>query len=314
MSANIKLRALVGVYGSLIGLWGAGSADADMYVSAARANSVMRFDENGTFLGNFVQPGDGGLGDPQGIAFGPNGNLFVASNGSNNVLEYDGLTGTYVGVFATRPNWGWPAEINFRDGLLYVSDFRSSGTVSRFDALTGDFVDEFISGLAAPDGQAWDELGNIYVSEYGGNRVRRFDGTSGTLIDTFVAPSSGILRGPLDNLFLPNGEFLVSSFNNGRVKHYDQNGIFLGDIALLNGPQGLEIGPDGQLYAGSFTNGMINRYDIHTFAFLGTAADTMGMSTTNNFTFDPVPEPTWGVLGWVACPIVAAQRWRRRLR
>ena len=144
---------LVGLTGASLGLCFfcmSSSAVADLFVSAARANSVMRFDEDGTFLGNFVQPGDGGLGDPQGIAFGPNGNLFVASNGSNNVLEFHGTTGAFIRVFASRPNWTWPAEINFRDGLLYVSDFRSSGTVSTFDALTGDFVGELITGWQHP--------------------------------------------------------------------------------------------------------------------------------------------------------------------
>ena len=142
--------------------------------------------------------------------------------------------------------------------------------------------------------------------------MRRFDGTNGTLIDTFITPSDGTLRGPLDNLFLPNGEFLVSSFNNNRVKHYDENGDFLGDIAMLRGPQGLEIGPDGHLYAGSFADGIVNRYDINTFQFLGTAADTMGTSTTNNFTFDVVPEPAGSITMSATVFVVALARRRRR--
>ena len=274
------------------------SARADLYVSAASASSVMRFDEDGIRLADFVPSGSGNLGDPQGIAFGPNGNLFVASNGSNNVLEFDGNNGSFVGVFASRGDWTWPAEINFREGLLYVSDFRPGGTVTRFDALTGEFVDVFISGLSFPDGQSWDANGDIYISEFTGNRVRKFDGQTGAPIEPFVQSGAGGLSGPLDNLFLPNGEFLVSSFNTDQVKHYDADGSFLGNISGLPGPQGVEIGPDGQLYAGSFRNGFINRYDINTFQLLGTAASTMGASTTNNFTFDVIPEPGTSLLCW----------------
>ena len=108
--------------------------------------------------------------------------------------------------------------------------------------------------------------------------------------------SSGLggLAGPLDNLFLPDGTFLVSSFNNGTIKHYDSSGAFLGNVitGLSGGAQGLEIGPDGMLYAGDFGNGRINRYDINTFQFLNTFADAA--STTNNFVFRPsrVPEPS----------------------
>jgi DNA-binding beta-propeller fold protein YncE len=300
-------RALAGGLGLLLFSFMITGAHADLYVSAARANSVMRFDEDGTFLGNFVQPGAGELGDPQGIAFGPNGNLFVASNGSDNVLEFDGSNGEFVRVFASRDDWAWPAEINFRDGLLYVSDFRGGGTVTRFDAFTGDFVDVFISNLGGPDGQAWDDKGNIYISQFGPSRVSLHDGENGAFIENFIRSNAGGLNGPLDNLFLPDGTFLVSSFNSNRVKHYDAEGVFLEDIAILGGPQGLEIGPDGQLYAGSFINGVINRYDINSFEFLGTAADTMGMSTTNNFTFDVVPEPGLGMLGIMLSLLVTAR-------
>ena len=113
----------------------------------------------------------------------------------------------------------------------------------------------------------------------------------------------------MDNLFLPDGTFLVSSCNNNRVKHYDASGNFLEDIAILQGPQGLEIGPDGHLYAGSFTTGVINRYDINTFDFLGTAADAP--STKNNFTFDVIPEPGLSMLGVLLSLLVTAGCVRR---
>jgi len=47
-----------------------------------------------------VASGSGGLEFPDGIEFGPGNNLFVASN-SNQVLEYNGSTGAYIGVFAS---------------------------------------------------------------------------------------------------------------------------------------------------------------------------------------------------------------------
>ena len=281
------------------------SLQGDMFVSAASANSVMRFDDAGNFLGNFVSPNSGGLSNPQGIAFGPDGHLYVASQGSNNVLRFDGQSGAPLGVFASVAGTSWPAEINFRDGMLYMSDFGISQSVYRFDATTGNLIDQFITGVPFADGQEWDANGNIYVSS--GNRVRRFD-PAGNFIDDFVP---GGLSLALDNLFLPDGTFLVSDFNQGVVKHYDVNGNFLGNVISLPGPQGLEIGPDGHLYAGSFTAGLINRYDISTFQLLGTAANAVG--TTNNFTFGPpaqIPEP--GSLAFAAA--MAACLTGRRMR
>ena len=109
-----------------------------MTISAASRNSIIQFDDHGNLLGDFVAPGAGGLTDPQGITFGPDGDLFVASHtgipGTNAVLRFDGLTGDFVEVFASLPDMVWPAEINFRNGHLYVSDFSfgATGRVSRW--------------------------------------------------------------------------------------------------------------------------------------------------------------------------------------
>ncbi len=288
------------------------TGQADLFVSAADANSVMRFDRNtGAFLDNFVAPGAGGLGNPQGIAFGPDGNLYVASETSSNVLRFNGTTGAFIDIFATVSGMNWPAEINFRDNFLYVSDFSfPGGRVSRFNATTGVFVDHFATNIARPDGQSWNANGDLLVSAFGTDSIRRYDGSGSYLGDFVGGAGAGGLDGPLDNLILPNGNLLVSSFNNFTVKHYDADGNFLGDAitGLTGGPQGLTIGPDGDLYAGDFGRGLVNRYDINTFAFLGTFATAPG-TRTNNFVFRAIPEPASGCL--LAC-LAASLIVRRR--
>lgn len=272
---------------------------SDLFVSAASANAVARFNgQTGEYLGHFVEPDAGGLSDPQGIAFGPDGNLYVASNGSDNILRFNGQTGQFIDVFVT-PGMGWPAEINFRGDYLYVSDFEGS-RVARFDAVTGAFAGDFATGLAGADGQSWDSAGNLYVSSWGDNSVKKFDGTTGASLGNFVASAAGALNGPLDNLFLPSGQFLVSSYNNSRIKRYSAAGSFLGEFTIAS-PQGLLIGPDGLLYAGSFTLGRINRYDATTLAPLGVFAIAPG-TFTNNFVFGPeIPEPAGFAAGLSAC-------------
>lgn len=284
----------------------------DLFVSAAGRNAVFRFDgDTGQFLGEFVTAGAGGLSDPQGIAFGPDGNLYVASNGSNNILKYDGQTGGFLGVFVT-PGMNWPAEINFRGNHLYVSDF-AGNRVARFDAFSGAFIDNFAVGVVGGDGQSWDANGDLYVSSWGDATIKKFNGTTGALLGNFVGPGSGGLNGPLDSLFLPNGELLVSAFNSQRIKRYSATGAFLGDAVTISTPQGLQLGPDGLLYVGSFGQGIINRYDPVTFQFLGTFATSNGLSTTNNFVFGPaaIPEPTAGLLGIV---LLCGSTWFRRRR
>lgn len=314
MGFNSYYRQLLDVFTCLlVTLFFVGSScKADLYVSAAGANSVMRFDEStGAFLGNFVTPGSGGLGNPQGITFGPDGNLYVSSQASNNVLRYNGQTGAFIDVFASAAGTTFPAEINFRGGFLYMSDFNNpNGAVYRFNASNGALVDKFANGAILADGQSWDNAGDLYVSA--GTRVLKYDGTTGASLGSFVNGGLGLA---LDNLFLPDGTLLVSDFSTNRVQRYSATGVLMGTaISGLAGPQGLEIGPDGQLYAGSFFAGTINRYDINTFALLGTFAVAPG-STTNNFVFhsmNVVPEPaTAGLFGFGLLSCLFCRRSRK---
>ena len=310
-SARIVLLLLVAL--SLLNL-SISSSSADLFVSAASRNSIIRFDDSGNLLGDFVAPGAGGLTDPQGLAFGPDGHLYVSSHtgvaGTNSVLRFNGFTGAFIDVFAILPDMVWPAEINFRGNLLYVSDFSAgpTGRISRFD-LNGNFVDHFATGIIGADGQSWDANGDILVSSFFDSTIKKYDGSTGAFLGNHVASFAGGLNGPLDNLLLPNGELLVSSFNTGSIKRFDANGLYIDDpITGLSGPQGLQLGDDGSIYAGDFVTGMIHRYDANTFAFQGTFASA-GNSTTNNFVFHAIPEPTSGMLFVLGlCGLVVRRR------
>jgi sugar lactone lactonase YvrE len=93
------------------------------------AGAVLRFEgpsgkHPGTFLGTFVAGGSGGLANPNGILFGPDGkndgklDLYVASSllagngvmiaepGTSQVLRYDGTTGAFLGTFVAPDSGG----------------------------------------------------------------------------------------------------------------------------------------------------------------------------------------------------------------
>ncbi len=260
----------------------------DFLVSSESTHSVKRYDAfTGVYLGDFVTPGSGGLGGPQGIAVGPDGNIYVSSRDSDNVLRYNKTTGAFMGVFASLPDLAFPADLAFRGGHLYVSNFNGAGSyVARFDAMTGAFVDKFITNILGPDGLSWDTAGNLYVSSFGLGKVSKFNGTTGAFISDFVPAGFGGLGGPLDNRFEPNGDFLVSSFNTGTVKRYSSTGAYLGDFVSVGGAtQGIEVGPDGNLYVGDYQNSMIKKYNRATGALLGVFASGGGLQQPNNFLF-----------------------------
>jgi DNA-binding beta-propeller fold protein YncE len=161
-------------------------------------------------LGFFVSGGSGGLTTPRGLAFGPNGNLFVANATTGELFEYDGTTGAFIGVFVDATgNGGGPMDpygLLFHGGSLFVASFFPD-EVKQFDAVTGAFVETFVTsgagGLSGPRSLAFGPDGDLYVTSYRDNAVRRYDGTDGSFVEVFVASGSGGLSGPIDLEFVP---------------------------------------------------------------------------------------------------------------
>src|SRR5205085_2379545 len=63
-------------------------------------DTVKRYDgTTGAYLGDFVTAGSGGLDNANGVAFGPEGNLYVASTHSGQIKRYNGQTGAFIDTF-----------------------------------------------------------------------------------------------------------------------------------------------------------------------------------------------------------------------
>jgi WD40 repeat protein len=135
-----------------------GPADGLMYVISA--NEVRRFDRTARVdLGAFIASGSGGLRTDTGssaLTFGPDGNLYVSSAGTDSVLRYDGQTGTFLDEFVSAGSGGLdnPVGLAFGpDARLYVAS-SSTDSVLRYDGRTGEFIDEFVpsgnGGLQQP--------------------------------------------------------------------------------------------------------------------------------------------------------------------
>lgn len=75
--------------------------DGDLYASFdASSPGVLRFDGvTGQSKGVFAD-GAGVLDMPDGLGFGPDGNVYVSGHYSGNVARFDGMTGQFVDVFA----------------------------------------------------------------------------------------------------------------------------------------------------------------------------------------------------------------------
>jgi DNA-binding beta-propeller fold protein YncE len=194
--------------------------DGNLYVASfggtAPFSKVIRYNgTTGAFIDDFVPVGSGGLNGIEGLVFGPVGNLYVTSRVNNEILRYDGSTGTFLGVFATGGQNG-PVDLTFGpDGNLYV--LNSPGgqlEVLRFNGVTGIFIDAFVPGFSGgTDGTSlvFGPDGNLYVTTgFFVNSVRRFNGSTGQLIGDFVPQGSGGLAYATGLLFLNRASQLVT--------------------------------------------------------------------------------------------------------
>jgi DNA-binding beta-propeller fold protein YncE len=271
------------------------SAQAQGLIVNSGSNGIVRYDEKtGLSLGTIATTGSGAgnLFPNFGMAFGPGGDLFVASGNNSygcEVLRY-GSTGAFKGVFISPPTpfsgyQSCDGIIFGPDGNIYTTE-RLADTVQRFSgqtgALLGDFVTAGSGGLNGPFSLAFGPDGNLYTTSLRNNSVFRYDGTTGAYLSTFVPAHSGGLNAPIGLAFGPDANLYVTSYFSPlatTVLRYDGKtgapmGAFISESdslrANLDGLFGITFGPDGRLYVVNQSGpaSSVVRFDSRTGAFV----------------------------------------------
>jgi sugar lactone lactonase YvrE len=143
--------------------------------------------------------------------------------------------------------------------------------------------------IAAPEDVAFDAEGNLYVSEFEGNRIDRIDealglqvvagtGSSGYAGDGSLAIDAD-LSAPAGIAFDTEGTLLLADHHNGCIRMVETTGVidrlwgtcgavgYSGDggpalDAQLNDPIGIAIDGDGHLWIADELNGRIRRVNV----------------------------------------------------
>lgn len=111
-------------------------------MTAVDSDRVVVFGGEGGFLEVLVvdDPGTpedetGGLSSPHGLAFGPDGNLYVASFDTHQVLRYDSISGDFIDVFVASGNGlSGPIALLFQEPHD-PADLNGDGSVGTADLL-----------------------------------------------------------------------------------------------------------------------------------------------------------------------------------
>jgi sugar lactone lactonase YvrE len=169
----------------------------------------------GTLSGTPGFAGDGSaatsasLASPQGLTFDASGNLYIADTGNNRIRKVDSSTG----IITTIAGTGVPGFLDNATALL-----------GEFNQPTGIAV-----GLAA-DGSF-----SLYIADFGNNRIRKIDMTTG-LLSTVAG--------------------------NGLPGYTGDKGSALS--ATLNSPTSVAIDAAGNLYIADFENSVIRKVNAST--------------------------------------------------
>ena len=200
----------------------------NLLVASVRTSSIKEYARSADgcesdYLGDFVE----GI-VASGIAFGPDGKLYVTDFGGDRVLCYDGETGAQDPSYeASGCGLDGPTGLLFTSGgdLLVGSQYTNS--VIQFDTDTGSTCSIAANdcGLVTPVGLAFLPNENLLVSSFGTHSVIEFDlsqeDVGDRCVGEFILPGSCDLDGPQGIVLGWNGNVFVASQHTDAVLEFD---------------------------------------------------------------------------------------------
>lgn len=266
LGAILRLNPLTGAVSTLatVGTSCAGGFTSDaagnIYVSDfLAAGSVVKITPSGS-----VSTYATGLSLPDGIDFGPDGELYVGNRGTNQVMVV-APGGGVASVFASG-GLSLPLDVLADDsGNVFAANF-GNGTLSKISP--GGTVSTIGTGFANPLGLAFDITGNLIIADFGGTGTIYSAGPLVLFSDTFDNDPIASGTTSLSNWTVTNGN--VDVIGPGFADLYAGNGDYLdmdGAIsnATIESPTltlapgtyelSFELGNNSNL--GSFDNGLL---------------------------------------------------------
>ena len=300
---------------------------AQLLVGNFDDDTVTRFNGyTGQYVDTFVLPGSGGLNGTTGIALGPDGNLYVASHLTHQIMRYDGKTGLPKGISGTpgdavfvAANSGGlmhPDRILFLpDGSLLAASW-STNNLLRYGT-GGSFMGVF-APLTNPvhmaigrdyNGDSYQDLYATRMSGAPNGSISVFSLAPGTFGLPLGTLATG-LNQPHHMLFIPDrtgdgiSDILVGEFGDHDVTLVNgASGADLGIFGDMNStylyqPTGISFGLDGNLFVASRGPGGVGPHRVLKFdpdgLFLGVFINSH-LAGPGTLLFS-VPEPSTAVL------------------
>ena len=236
--------------------------------SNAQIISTIAGNETYTYTGDGGPATSAGISEPYGLAFDASGNLYCSSYVDNVVrrVNTSGIISTVVGSGAA--------------------------------GFSGDGAQATAAQLSGPREIIMDPLGNLYIADYGNNRIRKVttSGIISTIVGTGTASFSGdggqatsaTIYGPMALALDLTGNLYIAEYGNNRVRKVNTLGVistvagngnpnYTGDggqatSAEINQPWGLTVDAIGNLYISDYGNNRIRK--VNTAGIISTIVGT----------------------------------------
>jgi len=252
---------------------------------------------------------------PAGVAVDSSGNIYIADTGNSNIREIttDGNINTIAGGgfrgfagdtgLATTALFYAPQDVAVSsNGTIYIADTGNGNiraitpgtvngqtvplinTVAGNAALTfaGDGGAATSASLFSPWAIALDSSGNLYIADYGNDRIRMvntsgiintivgngtigFSGDGSTATNAMLNQPTGVAVDSSGNVYIADSwNFRVRKVASGNINTVAGNGLvsYSGDggpaiLAQLNGPQGIGVDKTGNLFIADTGNAVL---------------------------------------------------------
>ncbi len=206
------------------------------------------------------------LSAPNGMAFTPDGSIFVADTSNQRIVAIDG-SGNFVRSFSTLTRLGTSVESIYFDGagVLFASANPGLGVVARFSQTGMDQAD-------VVSGPAFLNLGNVNLTAAGtvivsdfsamGRGLREIDPTTGAVLRTFgedLGLQEDVMIDGGDRVFVSHfdsDEIVVFGPAPARAELFRFRAPATAELPLLR-PTGVALTYDCAILVASFTNGGI---------------------------------------------------------
>ncbi len=190
-------------------------ASGNVWVTDFQDGRIEKFSQAGVLLASYGSPGwgTGQFMDPWGIAVNQStGNVYVTDQGNNRIVELNS-SGEFVRAF------GWNVNSRGKGEFEVCTSYCKAGTAG---SEPGEVNIEA--------GVAIDSSGNVWVADYGNNRIEEF-GEAGEYKQKFGVEGKGEVqfKGPL-NIAFSGGKLYVTDNGNDRVEELSTAGKYEGQF------------------------------------------------------------------------------------